>query len=809
MPRAHSSTRKPRGPAGAGAGHAPPIPTAAEPALRRGSSQRWLVLLLLPLLALAVLAVHRPALSASALSFDDTYYLTENYVVQNPSWTAAKRFLTEVLEPSTVGGYYQPLAMISLMLDCAAGGTPDYLRPFHRTSLGLHTATTLLLALLLYELFRRAVPAALTALLFGVHPLTVEPIPWVGERKTVLAAFFAMSCLVLYVRYAQSGRRRWYWASVLLFVPALMSKPTTTMLPIALLLMDFWPLRRLLKEGNFAPIWPAHNEQLSAPPSFEDLFARLTQRLNWPAVREKVPFLALSLISGIITFLSQARTAAVILPGEKTSALQIPLRLAHNIVFYLWKIVHPVNLSSHYPVPNPVSLGQPMILIGVIGTLVLFAVLVLSLRWTPALLTGWLIFFMMQLPTMQIVGFSNVIASDKFVYLPSFGLLIVIAWGVGELWGRDRTAVRWRAAAIVAVFLSLASLEARGTRRYLALWQDTEKLHRHMISLAPKAPSLHYAFGTFLGTQRRYAEARVEFEEGLRLAPEDPKTLTNLGATLMELGEYEAARERLQRALHVQPASHAVLNNLGLLEQHLGDAAAANKAFQEAARLRPDAPRPRYNLGRALLRAGRVNEAITQLRDAVRLKPGYAEAHCALGDALAAVSQHKEAMQEYITALRLKPQYPEALSGMSSVLLQLGRNEEALTRATEAVRLQPDYAAAHYQRGLCLSALGRIDEKAAEFQRAVDLDPKLAEAHNNLGAALVGRGELGEARYHFAQAVRLKPDYLDAHFNFALVSEALGDTAAAMQQYREVLRLDPANQHARQRLQPAAPSSQP
>ncbi len=190
-------------------------------------------------------AVHWPALSAKAASFDDDQYLTENGLVKNPSLNSARRFLFEVLEPSTVEGYYQPLAMISLMLDYAAGGRETNLRPFHTTSLAFHTANTALVIVLLYMLFGNIWAAAGAGLLFGVHPMTVEPIPWVGERKTLLAAFFALWSLILYVRYSRNGGWKSYAGCFLMYLLALMSKPTSVPLPVVMFLMDYWPLERI------------------------------------------------------------------------------------------------------------------------------------------------------------------------------------------------------------------------------------------------------------------------------------------------------------------------------------------------------------------------------------------------------------------------------------------------------------------------------------------------------------------------------------------------------------------------------------
>ncbi|HSW45800.1 MAG TPA: hypothetical protein VLM89_09535, partial [Phycisphaerae bacterium] len=382
MSRARSAKHRP---------HTPPSrpQRASDAALAaRGSTDGVRARLLAPVLVAMVLAavavVHYPALSARAIAFDDEQYLVENRLVRQPGWTSTWRFLSEVLEPSTVGGYYQPLTMISLMADVAAGGRPDNLRPFHRTSLILHAINTGLVVWLLFMLFRHLWVAAAVGLLFGLHPLTVEPIPWIGERKTLLAAFFSLISLILYVRHSRSSGYRWYCGCLVAYILALMSKPTSTPLPLVFLLMDFWPLGRL----------------------------------SWRSVIEKLPLLAVGAVFAVITVVSQGRTAHITMPTEYSPA-RIPLLLCHNIVFYPLKMIWPVHLTSHYPLPEPMSPADPMILAGLIGTCVLIPALLLSLRRTRACATGWLIFFLMLLPTTGIIGFTTVIASDKYAYLPA------------------------------------------------------------------------------------------------------------------------------------------------------------------------------------------------------------------------------------------------------------------------------------------------------------------------------------------------------------------------------------------------------
>jgi hypothetical protein len=250
-----------------------------------------LTAVLIAAVCLAVLATHWPALSAKATSIDDGQYLMGNPLVQNPCWDSARRFLTEVLKPSTVSGYYQPLTMISLMLDYALGGREDNLFPFHRTSLALHAANTALVIVLLYLLFGNIWAAAAVGLLFGVHPMTVEPIPWLSERKTLLSAFFAFWALIFYICFTRTtGNKKYYIAALVAYLLALMSKPTSIFLPLMMLLMDYWPLNRL----------------------------------RCQVIVEKIPFLFLAAVFIIMTIVSQISAGGGFFPGQGQHSFQTP-----------------------------------------------------------------------------------------------------------------------------------------------------------------------------------------------------------------------------------------------------------------------------------------------------------------------------------------------------------------------------------------------------------------------------------------------------------------------------------------------------
>ena len=665
------------------------------------TSNFGLLAVLLIVVCAVVLAVHWPALSAQALSFDDSQYLTKNWLVQNPSWTSARRFLTEVLEPSTVGGYYQPLTMISLMFDYALGGRPDNLHSFHRTSLILHVVNTALVIVLLYLLFGQAWVAAAVGLLFGLHPMTVEPIPWVGERKTLLAAFFALWCLILYVRYARKPNRSLYISCLAMYVLALMSKPTSTPLPLLMLLMDYWPLGR----------W------------------------KWTTVLEKLPFIVVGGISAIITYISQSSAAPALVAGGYGFE-RIPLILCHNIIFYLHKIIWPANLSSHYVFPEPLGLSDPMVLAGVIGTCILVPLLVISLRWTRAALVGWLFFFVAIFPTIQVLRFSNVIAADKFAYLPSIGLLMVVAsllnWFCGT--GSAGKSIVRRMAVTITV-LVLASGEAVATRSYLVHWRDTLSLSEHILTKTPDAPQARNMLGLELQSQGKLDQAISQYRRALQVKPNYVEAHNNLGIALQLQGKPDEAISHYRRALQIDPGYVEAHYNMGITFRAQGKHDQAINCYRQALRLKPYHVEAHSNLGSVLSAQGKFDEAIKHFRQALQVKPNFAEVHYNLGLALKSQDKLDEAIKHFRQALQVKPDLAEAHNNLGLALTMTGKLDVAIEHFREAVRLKPDYL-------VPLNRMARIlamhpDPKLRDPGQAIELAKRAAELTGHKDAAIL------------------------------------------------------------------------
>jgi tetratricopeptide (TPR) repeat protein len=647
----------------------------------------WTVVGLLLIVGFTVGLTHWPALSARALCFDDNQYLVDNPLVKNPGWSSAWRFLAEIWKPTTVSGYYQPLTMISLMIDYAFARSADNLTPFHVTSLILHIANTLLVIVLLYLLFGNIWVAAAVGLLFGVHPMTVETIAWVGERKTLLSAFFAFWCLIAYVLYQRKSSRRYYILSLLAYILAMMAKPISLTLPLLMLLMDFWPFKRLGKK----------------------------------AILEKIPFFVLMGFFAAVTYISQKLSCGVVPPSPGHSLLRIFYILCHNIMFYPLKMIWPVNLSSHYSFPDPLDFSDTMIRIGVVGTIVLLPLLILSLRFTRACVTGWLIFFVAILPTMQIFRFSNVIASDKFAYLPSVGLLILLTWSLVKLANiiRGKSAV-FGIVLAVSILTVASGGEIFAARRYLTRWSNTETLYRHMLTFAPNAPSLHFNLGYALHLENRVDEALEEYYRTIELDPNDGPAHQNLAMILDEQGLLDEAVKEYRIALKYLPNPVNAHNNLANTLNKQGHTQQAVYHLEQALTINPHHGPSHFNLAMILFSQGDYQNAIIHLSECIKYSPDFSPAYFNLGVLLNQQNRAKEAIPYFRNAASLESENPAYLKALAATLLnqrplQPGDMQQALTYAQKAAELTG------YRDPAILSILAGAYANQGKLDKAVEI----------------------------------------------------------------------------------------
>jgi protein O-mannosyl-transferase len=674
--------------------------TQAKPAPRRPAppARAWPHLpgwLIAGLLLLVTIAIYWPATRGDFVSYDDDLHVTANVHVQKGlTWESFKWAL---LNP--VNCIWHPVTTLSHMADCQLFG----LNPWghHLTSVLLHAVNTMLVFLLLWALTGARWRSVLAAALFGWHPLHVESVAWVAERKDVLSGLFGLLALMAYARYAQgrmqnaecrmqkpgtpAGETRFtfhvsrftpppatcYILSLVFLALGLMSKPMLLTWPFVMLLLDYWPLGRL---------------DVSTLHALRATLSRL--------VREKIPFFVLVALGGVVAFVVQQRSGAF----EAGENLPLGARLGNALVSYVryWgKLFWPADLAVVYPHPGQWPLAKVLLA----GALIFG---ISALFWArrqryPCLLMGWLWYCGTLVPVIQIVQTGSHAMADRYTYLPALGGLILATWGAYELtrgWRFQRLALR--VAGGVTIFMCLAL-----ARQQLGYWRDSEALFRHALAVTENNDDAHNGLGIALDQKGQMEEAIHQFREAIRLKPRYASAYCNLGIALNKNGQVDEAIRQ----------------------------------FQQAILLKPNQAGAHYGLGIVLSRKGQMDEAIRELREAIRLKPGYAEAYNELGIALSRNGQLEDAIPKFQEAARLRADYAEADFNLGLALGMKGRTDEAIRAFEAALRAKPAYPEAHNYLGSAFYKQGRIAEAIREFQAALRLKPDYAEAQRNLDTA--------------------------------------------------------------------------
>lgn len=651
------------------------------------------------MVAAIVTAAHWPVLGAQARSLDDDLFLSNNPLVTQPGWPSTRRIFGEVLHPSTVAGYYLPVTMTSLMLDCAMGGSPTDLGVFHRTNLVLHVLATLLVVLILYHLFGSAIPAGIVGLLFGIHPLSVEPVAWVAQRKTLLATCFAFACLWAYVRHRRGSSRWWWVGSIAMFLLGLLSKPSIVTLPLMLLVLDWWPLRRFDRR----------------------------------AVLEKWPFFVLATASSAVAAVSQFGTMApTTVPDAGPS--RMVLQVFYLLIYHLRQIVWPRDLSSLHPPPNPITLANPEILFSVVTVCVLVLVLVLLARRWRGPLASWLCYFVALLPTFGVLAWSVLFVYDNYLYFPAIGIVLMAGAGLSVAWSSPRWRGNGARVALLAPMILAGAAGFLGTRATLRHWQSDDTLWPRLLTILPDFPAMHEKYGTMLLSERP-GEAIPHLRRAIELAPENPEFRYNLGLALSLGGRSDAALVEFQAATTLAPTDTGYVRQFARTLRKVGKRAEAEQQFRALLRLKADDLEALGQLATLLAARGEMGEAIELARRGVTTGPGSARTHFTLGLVLIHSGSKAEAVAHLREAVRLESDWPDPYNELAWLLAtspdpKVFDPREALSLSQRAVELSGGMnpgvldtrAAAQAAAGQYVPAVATA-EAAARLADSLGVDP--------------------------------------------------------------------------------------
>jgi protein O-mannosyl-transferase len=658
-------------------------------------------------LAAITLAVFAQTVLQQFVNFDDG-----DYVVDNPT-VAQGLSLKGVVWAFTDShcANWHPLTWLSHMLDCQLYG----LHPggHHLTNVLLHTATAIALFLVLRRMTGALWRSAFVAAVFAIHPLRAESVAWVSERKDVLSGLFFMLTLWAYARYAEravisnqwpviSGEPRnavnaprstlhalrFYVLSLLFFALGLMSKPMVVTLPFVLLLLDYWPLRRLQ---------PA---------------------TLWRLLLEKLPLLALSALSCLVTLLAQSKAM------KSFESFPLLARIDGALLsckVYLAQMIYPAGLSAFYPFPAHAAMREAA-MAGIL-LLVISAIAWGERRTRPWLLMGWLWYLVMLLPVLGLVQVGGQAHADRYTYLPQIGVYIAVTWLAADLaakWHVGRLALGSLTAIVLAAFMVCACKQT-------AYWKDSETLWKHALACDPRNILAYVNLGHEFFEKRRLDEAISHYQQGLEAQPNNREFHNNLANALREKGRLDEAIVHYEKAVQIDPGSAEAQFNLGKALGLQGKQRDAIAQYETVLQIAPNFLPARMSLGNALLQQGKPDLAAPHFQRVLELRPNDAGAHLNLGLSFFQSGHMAEAKSQYEIALQLAPGEPGIQNNLAWLLatcpmvplrdgdkaVALARQADALTGGDKPLVLRTLAAA--------LAEAGRFPEAVEAAQRAATL----------------------------------------------------------------------------------------
>jgi len=647
-------------------------------------SKAFAVYLILILIIFAVFAQVR---SFNFINYDDLLYVNEN--VHIATGLKCNNIVWVFTKPNVSN--WHPLTGLSHILDCQLFGLNA--GAHHIINLLFHIANTLLLFTILRKMTGVFWRSAFVAAAFALHPLHVESVAWISERKDVLSTMFWILTMDAYFRYVKEPKAGRYVLTLVLFAMGLMSKPMLVTMPFVLLLLDYWPLNRL-QIGN-------------------------KQRI-FHLVREKIPFFILAIASSVVTFLVQRHSGAVALPDM----LPLKLRVSNAVVSclqYIFKMFYPAGLAVYYPY-DVAKLSTINVLLAATVLLVISILVIRNTAKHRYLLVGWLWYLGTLIPVVGLVQVGGQAMADRYTYVPLIGLFIIIAWGANDLlqnWKYRKIALGVSSIAAVSV-LSVCAWQQT------SYWCTSQTLFEHTLKVTTGNYVAYNCLGSALIEQDKFDEAIDLLHRCLRIKPDYAWAYHNLGIAYSKLNRCEEAIKACEQATRIQPKNSWAYYTLGVACDKLGRYREAIEAYKHAVTVEPYYADAYYNLGAAFAKLGRYQEAVQAYEQAIRIRPDDADAYCNLASAYGQLGQFENEIEACENALRINPHLAEAYYNLGAAFGRLGRYPEAIEACKQAIKIKPDYAEAYYNLGAALMLAG--DKNAAIQQHNIleKLDRNLA-----------------------------------------------------------------------------------
>jgi tetratricopeptide (TPR) repeat protein len=643
-------------------------------------------------------------------NFDFTGYDDNSYIYENP------RVLKGITADSVIWafttshtGYWHPLTWLSLMLDCQIFGAKP--GPLHLVNVAFHILNTLLLFAIFYRMTARIWPSAFVAAAFALHPMHVESVAWIAERKDVLSTLFFLLTLAAYISYVCRRGLFRYLLTLLLFVFGILAKPMIVILPFVLLLLDFWPLNKIRNPKS----------------AVRDI------------VLEKVPFFVLAAVLGVITFLAQRNVGTM----AGIDILPLQDRFANAFLSYaryIGKLFVPQNLAVFYPSDiHTIKLWQVVVCILLFIAITILVILFgRNRRFLPV---GWFWFVGTLVPVIGLVQVGAQAYADRYTYIPYIGLFIMLAWGLPDFLSKlpQRKIVLGPAMIIVLATLGILA------HRQVDFWKDGITLFSRAIEVTRNNVVAHNELGSAFLRLGRYQDAIESYKRSIKIKSDYAESHYNLGVSYLNIGSFQDALESCMQAVKIKPDYAEAYNGLGSACLNLGRYQDALESYRQAVKIRPDFAEAHYNLGIVCDKLSRWQDSIEAYKQAVKIKPDFAGAYNNLGVAYFNIDSFQEALESCRQAVNINPDFAEAYNNLGNACLRLDRHQEAIEAYQKAVEIRPDYARAHYNLGVAYGSVGSSQEEIESYKRAVEIKPDFADAHYNLCITYLTIGDKASA----------------------------------------------------------------
>jgi len=659
----------------------------------------------------------------SFIIIDDPDYITENHQIQDGVTIQALRWAF------TTGyvAFWCPVTWISHMVDVQLFGLNP--GPHHLMSLLFHIANVLLLFFALHRMTKRLWPSAFVAALFALHSLHVESVVWACERRDVLSAFFWMLTLIAYSYYAQSRRFRSYLAVAAFFILGLMSKPMMVTLPFVLLLLDYWPLGRFAGTGPAqavpteasSPVF-AHKQSVKtgkqvlktpveAGEPAEHEFQRASIR---SLVLEKIPLLALTVLSCVVTYIAEDRGQAI----PSADVVPLSLRIANAFVsycIYITKMIWPAKLAVFYPLPGSLPFWQVLAAVVFLAA-VTYAVVRAAKRF-PYLPVGWLWFTGTFVPVIGIIQVGSHGMADRYTYIPSIGFFIMAAWGIPELFKKRRHGIRALATASALCLLFLFAL----TWTQVGYWRDSITLFDHALSVTDNNHAIYCCRGLAQDQLGNHAQAIEDFSKSIGMSANSAQAYSGRGVAYGAMGNYSQALEDFDRAIRLDPKMAKAYSYRGNVRNSLGDHTGAIEDFDRAIEINPTYSGAYNNRGITYQSMGNYSRAIEDFGRAIEINAADSGAYNNRGTTYQDMGNYSHAIEDFDRAIRIAPANAGTYFNRGLTYQKMGNYSRAIEDYDTAIKIAPAYVGAYYNRGRAHSSLGNQRQATEDLKTAARL----------------------------------------------------------------------------------------